>query len=156
MFENLLLLLHPAIAVVTMLLVVWLIVSLKCVNINEKRVRILSLSIALMMLSIWIIAGYWYVVFYGVDKSVIVKSSWSFAHGFFMETKEHIFFVVLILSLYLPLVAFRNSVASNTNAQKLLITLGVLILTLMIYIDGAGAIISHGAEIAYMHKDGLQ
>ncbi len=156
MFESILLLLHPAIAVVTMLLVVWLIVSLKCVNINERRVRMLSLSIALMMVSIWIIAGYWYVVFYGVDKAVIVKSSWSFSHSFFMETKEHIFFVVLILSLYLPLVAFRNSIANNTSAQKLLITLGVLILALMLYIDGAGAIISHGAEIAYMHKDGLQ
>ena len=87
--------------------------------------------------------------------AVIVKSSWDFAHKFFMETKEHIFFVVLILSIYLPIVAFKNSVATNKTAQNLIMTLGIILLILMLYIDGAGAIISHGAEIAYMHKDGL-
>ncbi len=155
MFEGILLLLHPAIAVITMLLIVWLIVSVKCQNINEARVKKLSLAIAFFMLVIWVLAGYWYVVFYSTDKSVIIQSSWSFAHKFFMETKEHIFFVVLILSLYLPIVAFKNNIATNKTAQNLIMTLGIILLTLMLYIDGAGAIISHGAEIAYMHKDGL-
>jgi len=155
MFEGILLLVHPAIAVITMGLIVWLIVSVKCQNINEQRVKKLSLAIALLMITIWIVAGYWYVVFYSADKAVIVKSSWSFAHKFFMETKEHIFFVVLILSLYLPIISFRNSVAKNKTAQKLIFSIGILLLSLMLYMDGSGAIISHGAEIAYMHKDGL-
>ena len=155
MFEGILLLLHPAIAVITMLLLVWLVVSVKCKQINENRIKRLSLAIAVLVMVIWAVAGYWYVVFYGADKAVIIKSSWSFAHRFFMETKEHIFFIVLILSLYLPIVAFRNNIATNKTAQNLLMTLGIILLTLMLYIDGAGAIISHGAEIAYMHKDGL-
>ena len=150
MFKGFLLLLHPALAVIVMGLIVWLMVSVKCQNINEKRVKKLSVAVALLAVFIWIVAGYWYVVFYPADKAVIVKGSWDFAHKFFMESKEHIFFAYLILSIYLPVVAFTNSVATNKTAQKLIMTIGILLLSLMLYMDGAGAIISYASKISYM------
>ena len=155
MSKAFLLLLHPALAVISIGLIVWLLASVKCQNINEQRVKKLSIAVAILAISIWIVAGYWYVVFYPADKAMIVKSSWDFAHKFFMESKEHIFFVFLILSIYLPIVAFTNSIATNKTAQNLIMTIGILLLLLMLYMDGAGAIISYGSKISYMLKGSL-
>lgn len=155
MFKGILLLLHPGLAIASMILIVWLIASIKCHNINENRVKKLSLAIALLAIIIWIVAGYWYVVFYPADKAVIVKGSFDFAHKFFMESKEHIFFVFLILSLYLPIVTYTNSIATNKTAQNLIMTIGILLLALMLYMDGAGAIISYSSKISYILKGSL-
>jgi hypothetical protein len=53
----------------------------------------------------WLLGGWYYVVFYHTDKALILKGPYPGAHSFFMETKEHLFFIPLILALYLPLVA---------------------------------------------------
>ena len=153
MFKEMLLLFHPTIAVIIMLLIVWFIASLTCKEINDRRIKKISLLIALLMIIIWISAGYWYVQYYSSDKAMIIKSNWSFTHKFFMETKEHIFFIVLILSLYLPIVALKNDIAKNQIAKKLLITIGILLLSLMLYIEGAGAIIAQGAKMAYINQE---
>ncbi len=155
MFKGFLLLLHPALAIISIILIVWLICSIKCNDINEKKIKNLSTLIAILSIFIWIIAGYWYVVFYPTDKAMLIKGSWDFAHKFFMESKEHIFFIFLILSLYLPIVTFTNNIKKNKIVQNLIITIGVLLLVLIFYMDGAGAIISYGSKISYMLKDGL-
>ena len=155
MFKGLLLLLHPALSVVAMILIVWLIASIKCQNINEDKIKKLSILVAILAIFIWMLAGYWYVIFYPADKAVIVKGSFDFAHKFFMESKEHIFFTFLILSLYLPIVSFTNSIATNKTAQNLIMTIGILLLALMLYMDLAGAIISYGSKISYILKGNL-
>jgi hypothetical protein len=48
----------------------------------------------------WIVGGTYYVVQYGsVVKSVITQGAWPWAHGIFMEVKEHVFLFLPFLSL---------------------------------------------------------
>jgi len=70
------------------------------------------------------------VVFYHIDKALILNGPYPWAHSYFMETKEHLFFIPLILALYLPLVA-RLRVDVNRAARAM-----VLVVTGLIVVDG--------------------
>ena len=145
---------HPAFAVFALFSTIWLIAEvLNSNDSNQHRIKRASSFVRFFMVLTWLVAGYWYVVFYGVDKTVIVHSStWSFAHKFFMETKEHIFFIVLVLSLYLPIIVKKNNLAQNDDAKKLVIMISSVILVLSLYIEGAGAIVSQGVKGALSQK----
>jgi hypothetical protein len=56
----------------------------------------------------------------------------------------------LILALYLPVVASRK-LASNAAALAMVkVVVGFIILNVLA-IEGAGAVINHGAKIAFVH-----
>ena len=76
---------------------VWVFVEV--LNISEKnlkRINTACITVALLMVLTWITSGYWYIVYYAGDKALILKGPWAFAHNLIMESKEHVFFVVLI------------------------------------------------------------
>ena len=75
---------------------------------NIGRIQKLSLVVALCIILSFFIGGYWYVTFYGHDRDIIKAGQWPWAHNYFMEVKEHLFFIILMLSLYLPIAAFKN------------------------------------------------
>ncbi len=74
------------------------------------------------MTAAWICGGYWYLRFYPTDKTLILSGPWPFAHNFFMETKEHMFFVVAILAFLLP-IATRENLYSKSAARKLVLSI---------------------------------
>jgi hypothetical protein len=98
----------------------------------------------------WILGGYWYVHYYYAEKAVILKGPWPFAHNLFMETKEHLFFIPLILALYLPIVAGIN-LARNKSARAMVMVVSAFIVLNGLAIEGAGAVINYGAKIAFIH-----
>src|SRR5581483_217615 len=85
---------------------------------NLLRIRRVSWVAAIAMWLGFIIGGYWYVVFYKLDKAVILKGPWPFAHSYFMETKEHLVITLLLLATYLPIVT-TNNLAVNKDARRL-------------------------------------
>jgi hypothetical protein len=118
---------------------------------SQARVRVMSLIIAGLMWLTYLLAGYFYVVYYSVDKAFILKGPWTFAHDFFMETKEHIVMMLLLLATLLPIMAYNNLVA-NKGARKIVLwATGLLILT-TVAMEGAGAIISMGVRVALLPK----
>jgi hypothetical protein len=118
---------------------------------NQARVRVMSLIIAGLMWLTYLLAGYFYVVYYSVDKAFILKGPWTFAHDFFMETKEHIVMMLLLLATFLPIMAYNNLV-TNKGARKIVLwATGLLILT-TVAMEGAGAIISMGVRVALLPK----
>ncbi len=118
---------------------------------NEGRIRFAADATAFFCLMALLFGGYWYLHFYPIEKALILRGKWPFAHQFFMETKEHLFFVTLILSLYLPIAA-RDAIATNRAARKMLLVVSLLIVLLAISIEGAGAVISYGAKVALLPK----
>ena len=80
----------------------------------------MSLAAAVFMWLAFCIAGYWYVVFYKVDKAIILKGPWPFAHSFFMETKEHLVITLLMLVTYLPVAAAGN-LSANKDARRVVL-----------------------------------
>jgi hypothetical protein len=119
---------------------------------NLERIKKLSMAVAIFIVLAYLIGGYWYVVFYGHDRDIIKAGQWPWAHNYFMEVKEHLFFIPLILSLYLPIVTYRNDVLRDENIRKLLLGISALIVLFGLFMEGAGGIISKGVTIGLMGR----
>ncbi len=143
---------HVLFGVLGILLAVALLVY--TLNLSEKnipRIRSLSLYTAVSISLSYLIGGWWYVIYYAHERDIIRASPWKWAHTFFMEWKEHIFFARLFLSILLPIIAYRNDLMVPEN-RKLLLLVTVLVLLLGLAMDGSGAIISRGVIVGYMGR----
>lgn len=144
--KDILLLLHPAFGVLSLLAATWVFVeTLNASETNQSRIWLASLVVTACTLLTWILGGWYYVAYYGLDKAIILKGPVPWAHGLFMETKEHLFFIPLILAMYLPIVA-RLRLSMNANARVMVLALSALIVVNGLALEGAGAIISWGAK----------
>lgn len=124
------------------------------INVNEKnisRIRKLSLFTALSMAASYVLGGWWYVVYYAHERDIIRAGAWKWAHTFFMEWKEHMFFALLFLSILLPLIAYRNDLMAPEN-RRLMLIITSLVVILGLAMDGAGGIISRGVVVGYMGR----
>src|SRR5271170_519854 len=147
--SDVILLAHATFGVLGTLSAVWVFVeALNAREGNSTRTRSVALVVATCMCVAWLLGGYWYLHFYPTDKAMILKGPWPFAHNIFMETKEHLFFLTLILSLYLPIAAW-NKLWASSNARKMVLCVSMLIVLSGLAIEGSGAIVNHGAELAY-------
>src|SRR5690242_2338870 len=142
---------HPTFGVLGILAAVWVLVeALNASEANQRRIRLAAYVVTLCIVLAWILGGFWYVNYYYADKAVILKGPWPWAHDLFMETKEHLFFVPLILALYLPIVA-RNKLFVSKGARNMVMVVTALIVLNGLAIEGAGAIINYGVKVAYTH-----
>ena len=149
--REMLLMIHPTTAAVAIFCTIWFIVEVfNASEFNRDRIRLTATLSALLMVITWITAGYWYVVYYAADKAIILKGAWPFAHTFFMEAKEHAFFITLVLSLYLAIVARKEDFAANRSARTLALCAALLVVLSAFAIEGAGSVISMGVRIGLM------
>jgi hypothetical protein len=143
---------HPTFGVLGIMAAVWTLVeALNASETNQKRIRLAAAAVTVCIVAAWMLGGFWYVNYYYADKAIILKGPWPWAHNLFMETKEHLFFIPLILALYLPIVAARK-LAANTAARVMVVVVATFIILNGLAIEGAGAIINHGAKIAFIHS----
>ena len=149
---NFLLMSHAVLGFLLGLAGVWLFVDvLNAKEENQARIRMVSLIIAGLMWLTYLLAGYFYVVYYSADKALILKGPWTFAHDFFMESKEHVVMMLLLLATCLPIFAYNNLAANKGMRKIVLWATGLLILT-TVAMEGAGAIISMGVRVALLPK----
>ena len=152
MSKEMILMLHPAAGVLAILAAVWLLVE--CLNAsaaNVARIRIASVAAAALMWIAYVVGGYWYVLYYGADKALIKAGPWPFAHGFFMESKEHVFLSLLLVATFLPIAAFGDLLSSRSSRQ-LVMWSSALIIVLGLGMEGAGAVVSMGAKVALLAR----
>ena len=153
MSKEFILMLHPTFGVLAMLAAVWFFVEV--INANESnlsRITTAGLTVAVFIWLSYIVGGYWYVNFYYADKAIIKAGPWPFAHSFFMETKEHIFFSLLLISTYLPVVVSGNQLLVNRGARNLVLTLSALVVLLGLVMEGSGAIVGLGVKMGLLGK----
>ena len=97
---------HAACGILGTLAALWVFVeALHAQEENARRIRGGAAAVAICMCAASVLGGYWYLTAYPAEKAIILKGPWPSAHNVFMETKEHLFFVTLILALYLPIAA---------------------------------------------------
>ena len=150
--QEILLMIHVLLGVSCMVATVWLFVDvLHASAANQKRITLLSRFIGLAMGLAFLVAGYWYVKLYPADKAIILKGPWPFAHSFFMETKEHLVILLLLLTTYLPIGA-ANQLAQNKDARKLTLWVAALIVLLALGMEGEGAVIAMGVKVALLAR----
>jgi hypothetical protein len=150
--SDILLFAHPTFGVLGMVAAVWVFVeALNASEANQARIRMAAMATAGCIVLAWLLGGYWYTTFYAAEKAIILKGPWPWAHDFFMETKEHLFFIPLVLAIYLPIVAARK-LASNATARAMVLVVSGFIVLNALAIEGAGAVINHGVKIAFVHS----
>jgi hypothetical protein len=131
---------------------VWLFVDvLNAKEENQARIRTTGLIIAILMWLTYLLAGYLYVAHYGADKAIILKGPWAFAHDFFMESKEHVVMMLLLLATYIAIIT-RNDLAVNKGARKITLWSTALLILVAVAMEGAGAIISMGVRVGLLPK----
>lgn len=147
--SDVILMAHATLGVLGTLCALWVFVeALNASDSNGPRTLAAARLSALFMAATAFVGGYWYVRFYPADRAMILKGPWPFAHNLFMETKEHLFFAVLILALYLP-VAAAEKLYANAAARRMVLCVASLIVLSGLAMEGAGAIINHGAKLAF-------
>jgi uncharacterized membrane protein YwaF len=149
---NLILMTHVLFGMGCLIAALWVFVdALNVTNANLRRIRALSLGVAAAMWAAFLIAGYWYIIYYPLDRAVILKGPWPLAHRFFMESKEHFVIMLLLLVSYLPIAAAEN-LAANRDARKIVLWVSGLIVALTLAADGFGAIIAMGVKVALLPR----
>ena len=156
MWKELMTMPHVLFGVFGILFAVW--VAVEAANsseANQGRLKLASIGTTLFLWLSYLIGGWWYVVYYGAavsnsDKSIILAGPWKWSHSFFMETKEHIFFMMIFLSILLPIVTFRNQIFKDTKVRNLTIVIALTIVVLGLGMEGFGAMISKGIKMSLM------
>jgi len=114
---------------------------------NLPRIRSMCRASAVVMWLAFLIGGYWYVSYYKVDKALILKGPWPFAHNFIMETKEHLVITLLLVVTYLPIAAAGDLVADK-GARRVLLWATGLAAVLALLMDLEGGLIALGVKVA--------
>jgi len=150
--NELVLMAHVLFGVACIVTTLWVFVDLQhASNSNLNRIRRMSRAGAVFMWLSFLIAGYWYVFFYKADKAVIFKGPGPFAHDVFMETKEHLVILLLLLATYLPIVTASNFVDSREARHVALWVAGMVVL-LALVMEGDGAIIAMGVKVGLLAR----
>ena len=143
---------HVLFGVGCVLAAVWVFVdALNACESNLKRIQWVSRASAVFMWLSFLVGGYWYVVFYHVDKAIILKGPWPFAHNFFMETKEHLVIMLLVLVTYLPIAA-ANDLAANKDARRVVLWVAGMIALIALMMEGEGATIAMGVKVGLLAR----
>jgi hypothetical protein len=152
MDHNVILLIHPALGGIATLAALWVFVdTLNAGEASQARIKNISILCAVLIWLTYIIGGYWYVFYYAPEKAIIKAGPWPFAHGIFMETKEHVFLMLLLLATYLPIAA-SGKVATNRQARKVVLWVSGLIVPISLSMEGSGAILSIAVKIGLLFK----
>lgn len=150
--SELILMAHVLFGVACLVTTVWVFVDVLNVSeTNQGRIRMMSCAAAVFMWLAFFIAGYWYVTSYNADKAVILKGPWPLAHNFFMETKEHLVIILLMLVNYLPIAATTNLWA-NKDARRVVLWVAGMVVLLALMIEGNGAIIAMGVKVGLLSR----
>jgi hypothetical protein len=147
---TILLFMHPTFGVLAIMASVWVFVeALNASAANAARIRIGGMIVAVCISAAYVLGGYWYTHFYAPEKAIILKGPVPWAHNLIMETKEHAFFIPLVLALYLAIVT-RQKLTNNPTARAMVLSVAALVFLSGFAIEGAGAIINFGVKAALM------
>ncbi|RWA75398.1 MAG: hypothetical protein EOQ28_09905 [Mesorhizobium sp.] len=142
-----LLFIHPTLGVLGILGAVWVFVEALSVEEGRlRRMRIMSIVVAVLFLLTWISGGLWDSFYYGADRMMAAKGSWVAVGDIAMEFKEHLFVLILLLSLYLPVLTYRLDL-QNTVARTPILTVAALIVLFGLAMEGAGATLAGAVHV---------
>ena len=116
---------------------------------SAKRLRLYGLGLIVFSTLTYILAGWWYVVYYGADKAIIKAGEMAWAHTLIMETKEHIFISGFWLTIVLGLFGYfaTDEQMDDPSFRRTIALLAVVSVLGIILLDAMGGIIVAGLKI---------
>lgn len=144
--------LHAALGELGGLLFLWVFVEMLSPSERRiKRAQSVALVGLILLLSAWIVGGYYYVTYYGqVVKPVIKEGPLPWAHSVVMETKEHVFLFLPFLSIVVWGLLRNNhlTLMTDTKMRVALLVLIAEIVLITLAMAGMGFMISAGFRSA--------
>ncbi len=113
-----------------------------------RFLKFASVTAFVSYLMSWFSGGYYYVLRYGPEVKPLIKGGdYPFVHSFFMETKEHLFLLLPILTFILMLVFFfrEKEIVSGGKTKQALVYITVLSFVTALFITLSGILISGSA-----------
>ncbi len=157
MANELLILGHATVGSLATLTSVWLLVELfHAKDGNVQRIKYLSVLVNIFIWLSYIVGGWYYVYDYSTLDKYIIKGStdlgfsgslWKFAHAFFTESKEHFFFLGIVMALYLLLLAYRSSFVADKSTRQTMTVLVAFLVVGGLVLEGWGAIMAMGVRL---------
>ena len=101
----------------------------------------------------WLVSGLYYVIYYGPQvKPVIKGGSWPWAHGIFMEGKEHVFLFLPFIAMILLFLVWKYADRwDEDRAVRLsIVTVGSIAIFITVLMAVSGYLISSGYRIAVL------
>lgn len=142
-----LVLIHVVFGMFGILAALWLYVeALNNTEANQGRIRVASLILAICIWLSYLLGGYYYVNYYASSKAVIVAGPFPWAHSFFMELKEHLFFALLLLATFAPIAVYSDNLFTNKKVRNLVLWVAGFTVILGLIMDGSGAMIIMGEK----------
>jgi hypothetical protein len=99
----------------------------------------------------WLVSGLYYVIYYGPQvKPVIKEGPWPWAHGIFMEGKEHIFLFLPFIAMILLFLVWKYADRWNSDRaiRFSIYAIGIMAIFIPVLMAVSGYLISSGYRIA--------
>lgn len=143
-----LLFIHPTFGIFGILGALWVFVeAFRADEERLRRMKIVSVLVAVFIVLTWFSGGLWDSAYYDEDREVMAQGSWAFVGDTMMELKEHLFVLVLLLALYLPVVVYATDPKNPQPSRVPTMTVAGLVVLFGIAMEGAGAILAGAVHV---------
>jgi hypothetical protein len=131
----------------------WALVDLRNIgNGSARRISNACLAEFIFTLGSFIAGAWFYVVYYPEEKQIILNGPYPIAHTFFMEVKEHLFFILLLLSVYLFIISRHLHASSDANQVRIVRVVLIAIFALGFVMIGFGELIDAGVKSGLIYN----
>ncbi len=152
--KEILLLGHAACGALGTLAAGWVLVESFVTRRATQRMAVFAaLSAALIVLAT-AMGGWWYVVEYAEVKALVKAGPWPWAHAWVMETKEHVFLMLPLLAILLPLTVRAAMGTDADTGGRLIRAVAGSIVLLGLAMEGMGAIVSMSVRLGMAAQGG--
>jgi hypothetical protein len=156
MTREALLLIHPVFGVLGTMAALWLVVE--AVRFDEAgfwRLKTAAVLAAVCFVVAWLGGGLWDEAYFDEDRNFLEKGSWAFFGNTGMEMKEHFFTIVVVLSLYLPVVVFRGNLVADRGNRVVLGVASTFVVLGGLAMELAGAVLAISIKVGLLQAGGM-
>lgn len=155
MLHDVLLLVHPTLGVLGVLASLWVFVeAIRLDPAGLRRMKIASLLVAMLIVATWLAGGLWDAAYFEADQEILAEGPWALIGNTGMEIKEHLFPIVLVLALYLPIAVFRGDLLSDRGNRFVVATVSGLVVLSGLAMEGVGALVAMSVKVALVQVRG--
>jgi hypothetical protein len=155
MGQEALLLIHPTFGTLGAMAALWVLVE--AVRFDQTglwRMKIASLVAAGFLIVAWLGGGLWDNAYFDADRTYLEKGSWAFFGNTGMEMKEHLFTIIVVLALYLPIVVFRGNLAAERGNRVVLGVAATFVVLGGLAMEAAGAVLAISIKVGLLQTGG--
>jgi hypothetical protein len=117
-----------------------------------RRPRRAALWVAIMLWLALFSGSFSYLQIYPLDKSLVKAGPLPWAHDFAMETKEHMFFTLLMLGTFLPVSLRIPDLDVSRSGRRLVAWVAAMVIFLILTMEALGGLVAVGIKLGILAR----